>query len=287
MKRSIKAIVAAAGAAVMCAAPALTSVTSTPIVNSISASAYYIPNAYSDIDHTFIATISFDHIDDKGRTIYSGCHLNYRFENTKDGQNVIMVCGCDFADSIVNVPSRVSLNGQIYWVGGIAEGAFMDKNGTLNNHGAGITEINLENSTFCYEIKANAFKNCTKLKTLKLKSGNLYWIDDSAFENCSAITDLDLPSTVREVGKQAFMNTGIKNLQFNYNSRYNLKLGKNAFNNCTAIKKIVNNNNFDYTASYNNAFQGVNKSGITFSTTRTVSNANYTYVTRFKNFFFN
>jgi len=281
MKRSIKAIVAATGAAFMCAAPALSSVTPAPVVNSISASAYYIPNAYSDIDHTFVATISFDHVDDQGRAIYSGCHLNYRFDTTTDGRTVIMVCGCDFADSIVNVPSRVSLNGTIYWVGGITDGAFMDKNGTQNNHGAGLTEINLENATFCYEIKTNAFKNCTKLKTLKLKSGNLYWIGQGAFENCSAITDLDLPSTVREVGKNAFLNTGIKNLKFNYNSRYNLKLNEFAFGNCTSLKKIVNDNTIDYTVSGKKTFQGVNKNNISFSTTRTGSGAYGTYVATF------
>ncbi|MGN0614740.1 hypothetical protein [Ruminococcus flavefaciens] len=39
MKRTIKSIIAAASAAFMCVAPVLSSVSSAPIVNSISASA--------------------------------------------------------------------------------------------------------------------------------------------------------------------------------------------------------------------------------------------------------
>ncbi len=284
MKRSVKAIVAATCAAFLCAAPAISNVA--PVINSISASAYYIPNAYADIDHNFIATISYDHTDDQGRTIYNGCHLDYRFETLRTGESVIMVCGSDLAVSIVNVPNRVKLNGQIYWVGGIAEGAFTDKNGTQNGHGAGLTKLILSNATYLKEIKPNAFKNCTALTSVDLKSGNLYWIDNSAFENCSGITELNLPSTVREVGSYAFMNSGIKNLTFNYNSRYNLKLNQFAFGNCTSIRSIKNNNDIDYTNSSKKAFQGVNKNYISFSTGRSTSSPYNSYVYGFINYFF-
>lgn len=86
------------------------------------------------------------------------------------------------------------------------------------------------------EIKANAFKDCTKLKTVTVK-GNITKIGKQAFSGCIKLTKATIGDKVTEVGVKAFY--GCKRLA-------TVKLGKNitlideyAFGKCSALKKVT------------------------------------------------
>lgn len=52
-------------------------------------------------------------------------------------------------------------------------------------------------------IGRDAFKNCSKLKSIKLPN-KVTTISDSAFEGCSVLTDITLPETLTKIGYHAF-----------------------------------------------------------------------------------
>ena len=65
---------------------------------------------------------------------------------------------------------------------------------------------NLESVTIGSEdINAKAFWNCTKLKTINLKS-SVETIGSEAFAYCTSLNEVTLPSTVRYMGQKAFEN---------------------------------------------------------------------------------
>ncbi len=63
-----------------------------------------------------------------------------------------------------------------------------------------LVEINLENVT---SIGKNAFDQCRALKSVTLGEG-LTVVPESAFTSCAALTSVTLPSTLKEIGKNAF-----------------------------------------------------------------------------------
>ena len=70
------------------------------------------------------------------------------------------------------------------------------------------------------EIGVNAFKGCTKLKKVNVKSSKLEKIDASAFNGAKALTSLDLSkSKVTTIGNSAFANCKkLKTIKVNGNS---------------------------------------------------------------------
>ena len=65
---------------------------------------------------------------------------------------------------------------------------------------------NLESVTIAStDIREKAFWNCTKLKTIDLKSG-VETIDSEAFAYCTSLEKVTLPSSVRYLGQKAFAN---------------------------------------------------------------------------------
>lgn len=65
---------------------------------------------------------------------------------------------------------------------------------------------NLESVTIgSTDISAKAFWNCTKLKTVNLKSG-VETIGSEAFAHCTSLEQVVMPSSVRYMGQKAFAN---------------------------------------------------------------------------------
>ena len=54
-------------------------------------------------------------------------------------------------------------------------------------------------------IPAEAFSNCKKLKTIKLRTG-VKSIETRAFDNCRHLTEIYLPDTIKTIKKEAFRN---------------------------------------------------------------------------------
>ena len=108
-------------------------------------------------------------------------------------------------------------------------------------------------------IGADAFKNCTNLKSLSFNSrSTIDLICSSAFEGCSSLTSISLPNTVKTIEKNAFRNcsslteislplvltslgdyafsdSGLSEINFNDALE---TIGANAFRNCSSLTEI-------------------------------------------------
>lgn len=264
MKRTIKSIIAAASAAFMCAAPVLTSVSSTPIVNTISASAAVYVNAYESFDNSWIPSITGVDIHS---TINLG-HVNYTINN---GQATIV--GMDKQDSKIKFPAGIKVNGNYYPTTAIGDNAFQNKdgkklaNGKAAPQGAALTMVDLSAAVNLKVIGNGAFDGCTQLtgsmklsKTLKT-IGNfafrntaiteisytvenrkpfsvLETIGNEAFYNCKSLPKIYLPSTIKSIGSMAFYNSGITLANFAGPNDNAVTINNLAFANCSKLNSI-------------------------------------------------
>jgi hypothetical protein len=281
MKRTIKSIIAAASAAFMCAAPVLTSVSSTPIVNSISASAAVYSNAYESFDNNWVPSISGV---SNGVTKVNLGHVDYEFDrNTKTAK----IVGMDKQDSCIKFPKGINVNGDFYATTAIGDNAFQNKdgkklaNGKAAPKGAALKKVDLSAAVNLKVIGNGAFDGCTQLtgsmklsKTLKT-IGNYafrntaiteisYTVEDrkpvsvlekignEAFMNCKSLPKIYLPATVDTVGTKAFYNSGITLANFAGPNGKAITINNLAFANCSKLNSIGTDR--IATGSCNNAF---------------------------------
>jgi len=76
-------------------------------------------------------------------------------------------------------------------------------------------------------IGNSAFKNCNKLYQIKLETTNIQSIGTNAFENCQYLLTLRFPSSLNNIGNEAFKDSGLVNIFFN--STLPNTLGNNIF----------------------------------------------------------
>jgi len=144
--------------------------------------------------------------------------------------------------STYTIPTKVTINGVVYNVTEIADGAFKN-NKTLKKITipTGITKIGKSAFSGCSnlttvkigksvtDIGTKAFYNCKKLKSLTMGSA-VKIIGNSAFQNCSKLTKITIPKNVTEIGSKAFYNC--KKLKtITIKSTVLTKVGKQAFKN--------------------------------------------------------
>ena len=67
-----------------------------------------------------------------------------------------------------------------------------------------------------YYIGGDAFKNCTLLEKVEFAGEGIKWIDERAFEN-TALTEIDIPRTLKVIGYGCFKMTEITNIVFGKN----------------------------------------------------------------------
>ena len=158
-------------------------------------------------------------------------------------------------------------------------------------------------------IGENAFRQCTSLETVTLSNG-LTSIGVSAFYNCSSLTAIDIPASVTEIADDAFRNCSalatvtVDEANSVYDSRDNCNaivvsatntlllgckntfipqsvtaLGKNSFDGCTGLTKIIIPSTVEAIGSY--AFRSCgslttvtarNETPVTISSASTFSN---------------
>lgn len=94
-----------------------------------------------------------------------------------------------------------------------------------------LTEVNIPASL--KELKNDVFADCDGLKSVTFHEG-LEKIGDGVFEKC-ALTTIDLPSTVRYVGANAFSATNVTEVILKDNLTF---LGDNVFSNCAELQRI-------------------------------------------------
>ena len=76
-------------------------------------------------------------------------------------------------------------------------------------------------------IGNSAFKNCNKLYQIKLETSNIQSIGTNAFENCQYLLTLRFPSSLNNIGNEAFKQSNLANIFFN--STLPTTLGNNIF----------------------------------------------------------
>ena len=80
-----------------------------------------------------------------------------------------------------------------------------------------------------------AYDSCHSLTDVTISEGVTH-IPDYIFENCTALSSIEIPSSVKSVGRGAFMNTGIEKITVPSNVEV---LQREAFRNCDALKEAV------------------------------------------------
>ena len=272
MKRSIKSIVAATAAVFMCAVPTIASVANLPAANSITASAYYTPNAFADFEDSWTPEVTG--LTNFGAPINLG-HVDYQLDQSA---KTATIKGIDNPDSRIKIPARLKINGQYYNITKIDNGAFQNKDGKRLPDGS------------------NAPKGAALTKIDLSAASYLTTIGNEAFQNCTSLTSITIPASVTYIGTKAFENSGLQTIRLERVSAYSYKeliIKDRAFANCTRLTHITNNvTRFEkvaygvvYDSSSSNAFDDCHKSNITIGTSYRVIGYKEQFVNNFKDTF--
>ena len=123
-------------------------------------------------------------------------------------------------------------------------------------------------------IGNSAFKNCNKLYQIKLETSNIQSIGTNAFENCQYLLTLRFPSSLNNIGNEAFKDSGLVNIFFN--STLPNTLGNNIFSsipeNACCYYKSSNISGTNYN-NLKNLFTN-NGAKVVFIENSTVNNSN-------------
>ena len=103
-------------------------------------------------------------------------------------------------------------------------------------------------------IGINAFKNCTKLRSVEY-NGSITSIGASAFEGCTSLESITLPTTLTSIGSGAFK--GCTLLEEIIIPSLVPSIGYETFKNCTSLETVtINRAHKPLTTLGTNAFQG-------------------------------
>ena len=128
----------------------------------------------------------------------------------------------------VTIPATIQADGITYKVTSIAKNAFK------NNTKVKTVKIGSNVKT----IGANAFYGCKKLSKVTLGK-NVATIGDKAFYKCTALTKITIPSKVSKIGKQAFYGCKkLKNITIKTTKLTKKKVGSKAFKGISSTAKI-------------------------------------------------
>lgn len=84
-------------------------------------------------------------------------------------------------------------------------------------------------------IGEDAFRDCSSLESVIFENTVLEKISDGAFWGCSALSSIALPDSVTEIERNAFFETGLRNIQLP--EKLTL-IGGGAFCNCKNLKQV-------------------------------------------------
>ncbi|BDC95750.1 leucine-rich repeat domain-containing protein [Treponema saccharophilum] len=86
------------------------------------------------------------------------------------------------------------------------------------------------------DISDGACLNHNDLKSVTLPEG-LETIGDGSFEGCAALYDINFPKSLRKIGKEAFMDSGIEEINFPDGIKVR-ELPEDAFRGCAKLKNV-------------------------------------------------
>ena len=97
----------------------------------------------------------------------------------------------------------------------------------------GLKKVTLKNGVS--SIGEDAFRDCSSLEGVIFENTVLEKISDGAFWGCSALSSIVLPDSVTEIERNAFFETGLRNIQLP--EKLTL-IGGGAFCNCKNLKQV-------------------------------------------------
>lgn len=98
---------------------------------------------------------------------------------------------------------------------------------------SGLKKVTLKNGV--RSIGEDAFRDCSSLESVIFENTVLEKISDGAFWGCSALSSIALPDSVTEIERNAFFETGLRNIQLP--EKLTL-IGGRAFCNCKNLKQV-------------------------------------------------
>ncbi|MGN1227378.1 MAG: leucine-rich repeat domain-containing protein, partial [Christensenellales bacterium] len=113
-----------------------------------------------------------------------------------------------------------------------------------------ITSITLPSTL--KDIQYDAFTSCNKLESIDLSNCEISTITNNMFNNCTSLKEVRLPQKLTTIGKNAFENTAISEMEFPASLRY---ICEQAFIDCKNLTQI-DLSNTDLTTIESKAFKG-------------------------------
>ena len=172
-------------------------------------------------------------IETPGKTVEEGdivkdsvTTTSYRITKSTNSTKTVEWVITNDKEETVEVPDKVTINGEEYKVTSIADQAFKNKK-TLKKVVIG---SNVKT------IGENAFSGCKNLQEVKLDA-NLTTIGEKAFYKCTSLTKVAVPSKVSKIGKNAFY--GCKSLEKVTLGAKVTTINEKAFYKCTSLTTIV------------------------------------------------
>lgn len=170
------------------------------------------------------------------------------FFNVVNGEAVVTNNGTPCYSNSIDIPSRVTHDGQTYTVTAIGDGAFMNcRNLYQVLLPATVTKIGNRAFLNCFNINGqrikyvssigdDAFANCTSLNHFMV-DGGLVTLGKRAFSGCKLLPSIDLGNELTAIGDSAFINcTGLNSVTMGYATQ---TVGVGAFAQCNNIKSFT------------------------------------------------
>jgi len=278
MKKSIKAIVAATAASILCAAPAVTPIAnvSTTAITASAATNYY------DAQGNPIAS-SYEIAGEPACYVTNNNGYIYQITSNTWNKHEVQFCGVASSQPSAVVDNKININGVVFNVTGIASDAFR------NRPDARLRTLDFTKAVQITEISRWTFSN-SAIETIKLHD-HFTDIEYCAFFNADRLTDIDISGDVTRIAMFAFANCdNLSQVRFVENGcgvdgpYVPLTFETGAFKNCSSLKKIINNRDVA-DDSETDAFQNCPANlGVTTDWTGD-SGLRQRFVTSFKNYF--
>ena len=227
MRKSIKAIICAASAVVMCAAPTIPALSGTLVPTAITAEAAYVETC----------EVAAKTTDKTSKYYYTNklisLDLVCEMVGNEGGSDtyIRIVAPSEVFESMrkdtVSIPTYIKYNGVKYPVEQIDNSTFADKTYIKN--------VDLSRAYYLKGIGGHAFSN-TEITSIKLPD-SLESIGVSAFANCTLLKSVGIQNCVKltSIGNSAFFNTGLKVVNVPRNVTV---IGYSAFQDCANLEQV-------------------------------------------------
>ena len=151
----------------------------------------------------------------------------------------------DGSETIVDIPAYYEVEGEKYGITAIKREVF------YNN--SNIEEIKMPDQI--KTVGLFAFRECRNLKSIRL-SNSIETLGDSCFWNCVSLTEINLPTSLKRIDPYAFWNTAITTIDIPENVS---EIGLGAFNNCRGLETVYIRHNEVVNTSFTDYYQAFSR----------------------------